>query len=99
MQRYMQDSDKMFKVYKRIGGGSTFEKYEKHLKLFYYHTLNSHCGGIGPELYDGASTDDHGFALHNGRAAAEAAFVDAAQIDYAELCRIFESVDAVHAYS
>ena len=99
MQHYMQDSDKMFKVYERIGGGSTLEKYEKHLKLFFYHTINSHCGGIGPELYNGASNDDHGFALHDSRAAAEAAFMDAAQIDDAELSRIFESVDAVHAYS
>ena len=99
MQHYMQDSDKMFKVYKDIGGVSTFGEYEKHLKMFYYHTINSHCGGVGPELYDGASIDEHGFALHDGRAAAEAAFMNAAQIEYAELIRIFKSVDTIHAYS
>jgi len=51
------------------------------------------------EDYSGASSDNHGFALHNGRAEAESAFMGAAKIDYAELSRIFRSVDAVHAYS
>ena len=99
MQHYMQDSTEMFKVYQRIGGCSAIDKYKENLMLFFHHTLNSHCGGIGPELFNGASIDDHGFALHNGRAEAESAFVEAAKIDHAELCRIFESVDTVHAYS
>ena len=99
MQHYLQDSKKMFKVYKRIGGCSTFDKYKEKLKLFFYHTINSHCGGIGPELFNGASTDDHGFALYNGRFEAESALMDDAKIDYEELSRMFDSVDAVHAYS
>ena len=99
MQHYMQDAKKQFKVYKRIGGCSTFDTYKYNLKLFYYHTINSHCGGITPELFNGASTDNDGFALHNGRAEAESAFMGAAKIDYAELSRIFQSVDAVHPYS
>ena len=99
MQHYMQDSKKMFKVYKRIGGCSTFDTYKEHLKLFFYHTLNSHVFGMGPEYYNGASRDNNGFALHNDGAEAESAFMDAAKIDYAELRRIFRSVDAVHAYS
>ena len=99
MQHYMSDSKKMFKKYKRFGGRSTVEEYYENLKLFFYHTINSHCGGIGPELYDGASTDKDGFALYNSRAEAEAALMDAAKIDYPELSRIFRSVDAVHPYS
>ena len=37
MQDYMRDSRKMFKVYKRIGGGSAFDKYKQDLKLFYVY--------------------------------------------------------------
>ena len=55
MQHYMQDAKKQFKVYQRIGGCSTFDTYKDTLKLFYYHTINSHCGGITPELFNGAS--------------------------------------------
>ena len=99
MQHYMSDSSKMFKKYKRFGGRSTMEEYTENLKLFFYHTINSHCGGIGPECYDGASTDDNGFALYNTRVEAEAALMDATKIDYSELSRIFRSVDSVHPYS
>eukprot|EP00966_Prymnesium_polylepis_P290401 6708020-Prymnesium_polylepis.2 len=99
MQHYMQDSRKMFKVYKRIGGGSAFDKYKQDPKLFYYHTLNSLVFGVGPESYDGASSDGHGFALHSSRYAAEDALVDEAKIDRNEVCLIFRSVDAVHAYT
>jgi len=95
----MHDAKKQFKVYKRTGGVSNFDMYKENLKLFYYHTINSHCGGITPDIYDGASTDPDGFALYDSREAGEAAFMDAAKIGYAELCRIFKSVDAVHPYS
>ena len=52
MQHHMQDLHMMFKVYKHIGGGTTFDKYSQHLKLFFYHTLNSHVFGMGPADYD-----------------------------------------------
>ena len=99
MQHCMSDSNKMFKKYKRIGGRSTMEDYNENLKLFFYHTISSHCGVIGPECYNGASTDDNGFALYNTRVEAEAALMYAAKIDYSELSRIFRSVDSVHPYS
>ena len=89
----------MFKVYKRIGGGTTFDKYSQHLKLFFYHTLNSHVFGMGSADYDGAATDKQGYALHGSIDAAEAALIDAANIDYTEVRLIFNSVDAVQPYS
>ena len=52
----------MFKVYQRIGGCSTVDKYKENLMLFFYHTLNPHCGGIGRELLNGAAIMDHTFA-------------------------------------
>ena len=99
MQHYMSDAKLMFKQYTREGGTSSFVTYKAHLKMFYLHTLNSHCFGIGPELYNGATVDESGFMLHKGHSAAEAALMQAANIDYTEVGRIFYSVDAVHAYS
>ena len=99
MQDYMRDSEKMFKVYKRIGGRSTNDEYKKNLRLFYYHTLNSHVHGMGPEYYEGAATDENGFALYDSDFDAEQALMDEAKVDHAEFSRIFRSVDRVHSYS
>ena len=99
MQRYMSDAVSMFEQYKETRGTSNFDAYKDHLELFFLHTLNSHVFGMGPEDYDGAKVDKNGFALHESRAAAEDALMKAANIDHAEVGRIFHSVDAVHAYS
>ena len=100
MQKYMSDVKSMFKVYKnRLGGRSNFGTYKQHLKLFFFHTLNSHVFGMGPECYNGATVDDAGFMLHESRFAAQAALMHAANIDDAEVWRIFDSVDSVHAYT
>ena len=89
----------MFKVYNRLGGRSNFDTYKQHLKLFFLHTLNSHVFGMGPEYCNGATVDDAGFMLHESRFAAEAALMHTANIDDAEVSRIFDSVDSVHAYT
>lgn len=47
----------------------------------------------------GAATDKQGYALHGSIDAAEAALIDAANIDYTEVRLIFNSVDAVQPYS
>jgi hypothetical protein len=99
MQKYMSDAKSMFKVYNRLGGRSNFDTYKQHLKLFFFHTLNSHVFGMGPKDYNGATVDDAGFMLQESRFAAEAALMLAANIDDAEVSRIFESVDSVHAYT
>ena len=99
MQKYMSDAKSMFKVYNRLGGRSNVDTYKQHLKLFFFHTLNSHVFGMGSEYYNGATVDDNGFMLHESRFAAEAALMRAANIDDAEVCRIFDSVDSVHAYT
>ena len=99
MQKYMSDAKSMFKVYNRLGGRSNFDTYKQHLKLFFFHTLNSHVFGMGPEYYNGATVDDAGFMLHESSFAAEAALMHAANIDDAEVSRIFDSVDSVHAYT
>ena len=54
---------------------------------------------MGPEYYNGATVDDAGFMLHESSFAAEAALMHAANIDDAEVSRIFDSVDSVHAYT
>ena len=95
MQKYMSDAKSMFKVYNRLGGRSNFDTYKQHLKLFFFHTLNSHVFVMG----SGATVDDAGFMLHESRSAAEAALMHAANIDDAEVSRIFDSVDSVHAYT
>ena len=90
----------MFKVYNSLGGRSNFDAtYKQHLKLFFFHTLNSHVFGMGPKDYYGATVDDDGFMLHESRFAAEAALIHAANIDDAEVSLIFHSVDSVHAYT
>ena len=99
MQKYMSDAKTMFKVYTSLGGRSNFDTYKQHLKLFFFHTLNRHVFGMGPEYYNGATVDDAGFALYESRSAAEAALMHAANIDDAEVSRIFDSVDSVHAYT
>lgn len=47
MQKNMRDAKSMFKVYNRQGGRSNFDTYKQHLKLFFFHTLNSHVCGSG----------------------------------------------------
>ena len=71
----MSDATSMFKVYNRLGGRSDFDTYEQHLKLFFFHTLNSHVFGMGPDYYNGATVDDSGFMLHESAVAAEAALM------------------------
>lgn len=99
MQKYMSDAKSMFKVYHRSGGRSNLDTYKQHLGLFFLHTLNSHVFGMGPDYYDGATVDEHGFMLYKSRDAAEAALKNAANIDSTEVSRIFHSVDRVHAYT
>ena len=99
MHKYTSDAKSMFKVYRRSGGRSNFDTYKQHLVLFFLHTLNSHVFGMGPDYYDGATVDGDGFKLYTSRDAAEAALKHAANIDSAEVSRIFHSVDQVHTYT
>ena len=51
MEKYMSDAKSMFKVYNSLGGRSNFDAtYKQHLKLFFFHTLNSH----EPRVWHGA---------------------------------------------
>ena len=99
MKGYMTDSKLMFKQYILCGGKTAYGVYKTNLTLFYYHTLNSHVHGMGPDDYEGALHDTAGFALHITPEAAEQALADAVNITHSEISRIFRSVDAVHAYT
>ena len=97
--KFLEDADKMYTEYKKNKGRSTFDTYQKDLKASFHHTLNSHVFGLTSKAADGAKTDEDGYALHSGRAEAEAAHMKEANIDHKEFSRIFYSVDAVHAYT
>ena len=99
MQGYMMDATEMFAAYTALGGGSTLDAYKAALKLFFFHTLNSHVHGLTPADYGGAEADGTGFALHSDSGAAEDALMEEAGIDEEEVDLIFSSVDAVHPYS
>ena len=86
----------MYKVYQRTGGKAAWLEYEKRLKMFFLHTMNSHVYG---ETSDPSSQDAMGFYLHPSPDCAESAVMEKLSINDEEVLLIFNSIDEVHAYT